>query len=593
MNKQQRWYQSFRRYEETRPSPNVFGAFDIETRGLDGEILGIGWMKEGGKYQCSSDPRSFVWQVLAPSNRNVVWYGHNAGEFDLLHLSQLLRQESRLMYHDSYLSWVMRGDRRAIGLTIERPPGERGGNRIIARFRDSMALLPVSLDQLASQFATTQKMKGTVDFEGGEVWDFNNPLHQQYLEADVRSLLESVTAIRDLVWERFNVNLRLTAAATALRVFQSQMPEDVEFMPLYPKTEAFVRSGLFGGFTFVLDTKPHVDVVLLDVNSLYPFVMRDRSYPVGLPEARLSYDAKHLGIWKCDVYMDDRDIIPIVPLRTKDGLVWPIGSFQTTLTTNDIEYARKLGYRITTHEGYVWPHKSPIFREYITGMQSLKEDNPGTALASLAKLLMNSTYGKFGQRREQMGVIESDVAPSPEAVPVLRRDGSIVEGIWLVRSRSEAPYIQPQIAAFITSYARTYYHSLLMKAGGRKNVIYGDTDSMIVTHATDALPMHQTKLGHLKLEAHCETFQAIAPKTWTATTVEGDRVFRSKGIPRRLRTQGQTTVSWEGLQGTMTTLLEGGTPTLKTRKRTLPTRPPAAKWETDSDGSVHPLRVGG
>ena len=157
---ERRWFDTFRRYEETRPSPSTFGAFDIETRGLDGEILGIGWMKEDGRYHCSSDPRVFIWEALAPSNRNVIWYGHNAGEFDLLHLSQLLRQESRLMYHDSYLSWVMRGDRRAIGLTIERPPGRRGGNRIITRFRDSMALLPVSLVQELGR--EVERLRGVV-----------------------------------------------------------------------------------------------------------------------------------------------------------------------------------------------------------------------------------------------------------------------------------------------------------------------------------------------------------------------------------------------------------------------------------------------
>lgn len=590
----------FKRYVEHARNPMRIGAFDLETVGLDGPIVGVGWQVEGeASPHVSTDVTTMLRAMLGHATRGVVWYAHNGGEFDFLHAAPHLRRCLTAKYGDDWrMHWLSRGDGRMIALTV-RHVSKATHKPIILEWRDSMALLPVSLDTLASQFAQVQKLSGTIDFAGGEVWDPTNPQHVQYLEHDVTSLLQSMVTIRNLFWEEFHVNMRVTAASTGIRVFQTMMPTDVTFVPQAPQFEEFIRRGKNGGLTFLTTIRPQDDVEGYDVNSLYPYVMREHEYPYGIPEWRhgdLFATDTRLGMWECNVTCDDRDIIPIVPLRTPEGVMWPIGRFTTILTTPEIHYARTVGYTITPVRGLVWNEHAPLFREFITRTQTLKTENPGTALAALAKLIMNSCYGKFGQRRDTAQIVESFDLPDPHAVPLLDRAGGIVDNLWEVPATITAPYIQPQIAAYITAYARIYYHRLMMAAGGRGTVLYGDTDSMAVIRATartDRLPIHPTELGYLKREACYATFQASASKTWTGHLQTGEVIYRSKGIPRRLRKEGQEgeQVEWDSLQGTRASLIRGQGITLKRQRRSLPQQPSETRWETDVDGSVHPIRV--
>lgn len=590
----------FKRYVEHGKNPSRFAAFDLETVGLDGAIVGVGWQVEGEDApHISDDPNHLVRAMLARKNRGVVWYAHNGGEFDFLHLAPYLRDGCNDVFGDDWsANWLSRGDSRMIALTIRRVNKRDAHDPTVLRLRDSMAMLPVSLDTLAKQFAHVQKMKGTIDFEGGEVWSISNSLHVEYLRADVTSLLQSMITIRDLFWSEFHVNMRVTAASTGIRVFQTMMPEDVTFLPQAPQYESFIRRGKNGGLTFLTTINRVEDVEGYDVNSLYPYVMREHEFPYGIPEWRhgdLFESETRLGMWECNVTCEDRNIIPIIPMRDPRGnVMWPIGTFTTVLTSPEIRYARTVGYTITPIRGLVWSESSRLFEEFISKTQHLKTENPGTALAALAKLIMNSCYGKFGQRRDTEQIVESFEMPTPDAKPVLNRTGGLVENLWIVPGQINAPYIQPQVAAFITAYARIYYHSLMMLAGGRDAVLYGDTDSMAVIRCSghvDQLPISPTELGALKREACYAWFQAAASKTWTGQLQTGETVYRSKGIPRRLRAQNQEQVTWKSLQGCKTSLMRGEGLVLKDQRRSLPVKPSGERWETDADGSVHPIRL--
>jgi len=589
----------FKRYEERAQNPSKYAAFDLETVGLEGAILGCGWMVEGDKSPTiSQSPEELVTELLKRKNRGVVWYAHNGGEFDFLHLAPHLRKGLQALYPDDWeMSWLSRGDSRMIAVTVRHVDKANAHDPTILELRDSMAILPVSLDTLAKQFATVQKLKGTIDFEGGEQWDGSNPLHIQYLSQDVESLLQSMITIRDLFWEEFHVNLRMTAASTGIRVFQTCMPKGVVFVPQAKHFEEFIRRGKNGGLTFLTTTNREEDVEGYDVNSLYPFVMRDKLYPYGIPHyvhGDQFAKEKRMGMWECNVECDDRNIIPIIPYRNGRSVMWPIGKFSTVLTTPEVKYGRKVGYKITPVRGLVWNESSPIFQEFISKTQHLKTENPGTALAALAKLVMNSCYGKFGQRRDTEQIVESFDLPAPDAKPVLDKKGRLVENLWIVPSDIKAAFIQPQIAAYITAYARIYYHELMMKAGGRKAVLYGDTDSMAVIKAqadVSQLPIDPVKLGSLKREACYSWFQAAASKTWSGQLQTGEMIYRSKGIPRRLRAEKQVQVGWKSLQGCKTSLMRGEGLVLKDQHRTLPSKPSGDRWETDADGSVHPIRI--
>ncbi|KAG5865699.1 hypothetical protein JTB14_014529 [Gonioctena quinquepunctata] len=125
-------------------------------------------------------------------------------------------------------------------------------------------------------------------------------------------------------------------------------------------------------------------------------------------------------------------------------------------------------------------------RENITLDFSKVMDNPG--LRSLAKLILNSFWGKFGQRENQPKT--SIVNQSAEFFKMLSNPTIYVNTVLPVNEntlivnwkyRKEAcdslPTVNVVIAAFITAQARLKLYSYLEQL--EKRVLYYDTDSVI------------------------------------------------------------------------------------------------------------------
>ncbi|GAJ21876.1 unnamed protein product, partial [marine sediment metagenome] len=107
----------------------------------------------------------------------------------------------------------------------------------------------------------------------------------------------------------------------------------------------------------------------------------------------------------------------------------------------------------------------------------------------ICKLLLNSLYGKFGQKAEVWEKIgEASGEPdrietcylsgrnSPSSIRYLL--GEIFECVGIEESFNSFP----AIASHVTAYGRMYLYEL-MKQAGRENVFYCDTDSLIVNEA--------------------------------------------------------------------------------------------------------------
>lgn len=139
--------------------------------------------------------------------------------------------------------------------------------------------------------------------------------------------------------------------------------------------------------------------------------------------------------------------------------------------------------------------------------------NPG--LRSLAKLALNSFYGKFGQRtdlRKTKFVTElSDLVRI-----LLDRTKTVNDFNFLSENVMQVDYtpcddFEPQasnsnvpIAAFCTTYARLELLGLLNKLDGR--VLYHDTDSVIfTTREGDFVPKTGKYLGELTDELDCKS----------------------------------------------------------------------------------------
>jgi hypothetical protein len=186
----------------------------------------------------------------------------------------------------------------------------------------------------------------------------------------------------------------------------------------------------------------------------------------------------------------------------------------------------------TIHDS-VYYDCAPIFADYVKELYWLRnKGNPAynEATAKIAKLLLNSLYGKFGSSEDRETihirptmdfVIERNLLPMPSPV---------TSDCFIEKVKVDEDYMLPHIAAWITSLSRARLCRGLIDAG--ESAHYCDTDSIYTTKPiTDIGP----NLGQWKneyprnpiIEAHF-----IAPKVYNYRHASGMLTNRAKGFSR-------------------------------------------------------------
>jgi hypothetical protein len=164
-------------------------------------------------------------------------------------------------------------------------------------------------------------------------------------------------------------------------------------------------------------------------------------------------------------------------------------------------------------------HKELIFDRFITDLYEYRRKNidlGNDVVAYHAKLLMNSSYGRWGMRAQHWTTIRR-TEPGEEVVDaVLDQDGTFTRyrarfGLLQELSKDEeAVESYPLIAATISAGARIKLFNA-MQVAGKHNYYYCDTDSLAVNQTglrnlEAAGLLHETELGKLKVQAECSNF---------------------------------------------------------------------------------------
>jgi len=230
--------------------------------------------------------------------------------------------------------------------------------------------------------------------------------------------------------------------------------------------------------------------VTLDINSMYPFVMRTLQCPTRLLTVRsttpLDVLARYLETYAliADVTLVTDE--PAYPHVVEGRLCFPVGRFRQVLASPELRYALRAGHVARCHAVAVY-ERAAIFRGFVDWMWSerTKARKRGDALMDwLIKIVGNSLYGKFGQRGRKWEVV--DECPRFEVGD--RTSYDIDAGRWVYRRQighalqelsddGESMHSFPAIAAHVTSAARLYLWTLIKRAG-LANVWYSDTDSI-------------------------------------------------------------------------------------------------------------------
>jgi hypothetical protein len=115
-------------------------------------------------------------------------------------------------------------------------------------------------------------------------------------------------------------------------------------------------------------------------------------------------DPNAFGFFYCKVTSPSNLDHPILQQRIKtvNGIrtVAGLGSWTQWLCSTEMDNAIKFGYHFEIIEGYQF-EKDYIFKDFINDLYNLRLQYPKDHPMNLiAKLLMNSLYGKFGMKNE-------------------------------------------------------------------------------------------------------------------------------------------------------------------------------------------------
>jgi hypothetical protein len=141
-----------------------------------------------------------------------------------------------------------------------------------------------------------------------------------------------------LIFNLFGKNIHHypTLPSLAFAIFRSNFMKEENIPQLTGKIAKDIREGYTGGSVdvFIPESKPGVKIKCYDVNSLYPFIMKTKKMPVGIPlyfEGDITkVEADAFGFFYCKIVAPDNIKHPILQthVKTDNGIrtISPIGA---------------------------------------------------------------------------------------------------------------------------------------------------------------------------------------------------------------------------------------------------------------------------
>lgn len=375
-------------------------------------------------------------------------------------------------------------------------------------FLDTMNYFPTSLKSLGESIGSS---KLTIPQETGsqEAWD-------AYCKQDVAVLQAAMRAYFGLLRSANLGDYRKTAAAQAFGAWRHRFMHHKVMILADPVIENLEREAYHGGRSEVFYDLPlSVPVYGVDVNSMYPAVMQTGVFPTqkcgqgkAMAVEQLFERLRHEAVI---ARVDIQTELPCYPYATGERIIYPVGSFRTVLSTPELTYALAHGHILTVYE-WVSYETAPLFTDYVTTLYALRQaykSQGNDAFSYLCKLLLNSLYGKFGQRgyiwkecTEYSDCPEGEFYGDCPAATAPLRHKQRMGKVWHQLTDGEAYESFPAIAAHVTAMGRMKLWGYIEQAGSL-NVLYTDTDSLYVTTSgykrLDG-EIDGAKLGMLKLE---------------------------------------------------------------------------------------------
>lgn len=370
-----------------------------------------------------------------------------------------------------------------------------------------------------------------------------------------------------------------------------------------PTAPLRMRDAFFGGRTEPIKLFKRVEgeerLGYVDFTSLYPSVQsglyrnvltgltHEIRYPIGHPERivnPLPNPSLYFGFMKARVWVPEDQYHAVLPVRKDGKLLFPVGRFTGTWTTLELEVALQQGARIEKVFDVLHFKESStqLFASYVARFMKIKIESggwgktgidgsdpravddflktnaelwgikidpdamaPNPGLYYIAKLCLNSLWGKFAQRPDlgqchdtfsDKDFVNLCFDPKHTVTSIFFHDNAARTVKFKVRTAEEEDVSNTNIAvaAFTTAHARLRLFELIRVVG--KHCVYYDTDSLIYSYspsAHGALPCGAF-LGDLTNELgddeYIVEFISTGPKSYAYITNLGKTCIKVKGF---------------------------------------------------------------
>lgn len=419
---------------------------------------------------------------------------------------------------------------------------------VYIEIRDSLKIMPKALKKLCEDFNVEHK-KTSMEFENKFSLRDCSADDLTYIRNDVLGLAEcliefaklyelkkltigsqALATYKDIVKESKNtltkgntdIDLKLTDYK---QIFYKHEKDECYYKELFKceNHEQFIRKCYKGGYCYANEKYRNKIIgkgIVLDVNSLYPSQMYTQKYPVGKAYEYVG-NIKNVNTGMKDYYYFCMIKVNHVKLRKgylptlqiKNNFMFKANEYikkideeypvTLYLTQTDFELLQKhytIGY-IEFVGGLYCALQADLFKNYIDKFMQMKKESKG-AKREIAKLFLNSLYGKFASKRTtHYKIIE------------LQPDGTMKYKTILTDELKSSVNIA--IGCCVTAFAREY--TIKASQLNYKYHCYSDTDSMhLCCDITEVkgVFIDDKELGAWKLENTFEEAKFLRQKTY-------------------------------------------------------------------------------
>ena len=506
-------------------------AYDLETTPIEAgsprplyiTAYGADFVHESAIRDLEHLGQILVTQYLTEENHGCKFVAWNGNNFDAYFIAvALVRNPDFIIRPYLTRSNSVRGLRVILACEVHaaKPRGWE--------FLDGMAMLGlvgVSLEKFLSNFAPElPKLSGTIDFEGGEVFDAGNPAHRAYAMRDSEGLYRAMVRAQAILMEAFEQPLAVTMGGACIRIFTANIPPGVEVrtpgaLPLQLVREYVMR----GGFCYCM-RRYSGPVWKYDLNQAYAAAMRETALPCGYLTHTTRGVNRFAACYIARVQAwNPGGRIPFYYRTDIAGSVKAVFSATriewTWLTSIEVEQLQAEGWRVEVAESWYW-ESSFRMRDYVDRLERGRmaaRGGPSGPEGTIYKNVGNHSYGKTVEQLEPFEYVLAPSAP-PGFVPYCP-DGETdpLENVyWRQLDDDEIrakDYHQPQIGAFITAHVRMVVRraALLRPAAW----LYADTDCVVFSSdVTQLLDIDAKRYGAWKVEESGTHYQIIAKKVY-------------------------------------------------------------------------------